>query len=289
MKKYADIDELRAHLTDRRRSGERIGFVPTMGGLHEGHLSLIRAARADCDEVVVSIFVNPTQFGEGEDYADYPRHEASDLAACRAEDVDVVFCPTVEQMYPSGDATRVVVGGVTEALCGPHRPGHFDGVTTVVAKLFNIVQPDRAYFGQKDAQQAVVIRRMTHDLRWPIDIVVCPTVREPEGLAMSSRNAYLSPDQRRQASSLYRSLMWARCEIEAGRREAEALKSGIRSRVEAAGPCVIDYVQLVDADTLEPRAVVEGRCLIALAVRIGSARLIDNILIEHVDTGPAQG
>jgi len=283
MRKFTTIADLRAHLEPQRRAGRRIGFVPTMGALHEGHLSLIRAARADCDEVVVSIFVNPTQFGPGEDYARYPRDEAADLAACRAEGVDVVFCPTVEQMYPPGDATRVVVARLTEVLCGPCRPGHFDGVTTVVAKLFNIVQPHRAYFGQKDAQQAVVIRRMTQDLCWPIEIVVCPTVREPDGLALSSRNAYLSADQRRQACCLYRSLEWARSEVEAGRRDAEALVAGMRRRIEEAGPCTIDYIQVVDAETLEPRSVVEGRCLIALAVRIGPARLIDNIIVEDVD------
>ncbi len=302
MRKFESIAELREALRGVREQGRRVGFVPTMGALHEGHLSLVRRARAECGCVVVSIFVNPTQFAPGEDYERYPRPIEADLESCRKEGVDLVFCPTAAAMYPPGSATTVAVRGMTETLCGPHRPGHFDGVTTVVAKLFNVVQPDAAYFGQKDAQQAVVIRRMTRDLCWPIEIVVCPTVREADGLAMSSRNAYLDAAQRKQAAALYRALTWARERIEGGRssprrhgdtekkegvesrrggqRDAAELVRGIRERITSAGPCMIDYVEIVDADELTPKERVEGRCLIALAVRIGPARLIDNVVVD---------
>jgi len=240
----------------------------------------MRAARAGCDLVVVSIFVNPAQFGPNEDYRAYPRPIEADLAACQAEAVDAVFCPAVEEMYPRGSATTVTVGGLTEGLCGAHRPGHFAGVTTVVAKLFNIVQPDVAYFGQKDAQQVVVIRRMARDLAWPIQIAICPTIRETDGLAMSSRNAYLTPPQRRQAASLYAVLSWAGEQIEAGQRDPQWLAAQMRNRLTAAGPCAIEYISVVDADDLSPKATVEGRCLLALAVRIGQARLIDNLVVD---------
>lgn len=280
MLKLDSIAELREYLRPHRRKCAVIGFVPTMGALHEGHRSLMRAARGDCGVVVVSIFVNPTQFGRGEDYNRYPRPIEADLAACHAEGVDAVFCPTVQEMYPEGSVTAVTVARLTEGLCGAHRPGHFDGVTTVVAKLFNIVQPDRAYFGQKDAQQAVVIRRMVRDLCWPIEIIVCPTIREPDGLAMSSRNAYLSPAERIQARCLSAALGWARDQIAAGRRDVAELVSQIRQRIASAGPCSIDYIEIVDAEELTPKERVEGRCLIALAVRIGSARLIDNVVVD---------
>lgn len=251
-----------------------------MGALHEGHRSLLRAARAACDVVVASIFVNPTQFGPNEDFAAYPRPLADDLAACQAEGVDMVFCPPVEEMYDPSAATTVAVARLTEGLCGAHRPGHFTGVTTVVAKLFNIVQPDVAFFGQKDAQQVVVIRKMVRDLLFPIEIVTCPTVREPDGLALSSRNAYLSPPERTQALCLSRALSFAREQIAGGARDTGRLLSAMRTQIESAGPCVIDYVDLVDADELTPKPRIEGRCLIALAVRIGRTRLIDNIVVE---------
>jgi pantoate--beta-alanine ligase len=244
----------------------------------------MRAARADCEQVVVSVFVNPTQFGPGEDFDKYPRTFDADWATCQAEGVDVVFYPAVSEMYPGDSITWVTVKRLTEGLCGAHRPGHFDGVTTVVAKLFNIVQPDAAYFGQKDAQQAAAIRRMVNDLLWPLEIVVCPTVREADGLAMSSRNAYLSPAARRQALSLSASLFWARDQILAGRCDVPDLTAEMRRRIEAAGPCVIDYVELVDADELTALKTARGRCLLALAVRIGDTRLIDNVV---VDAGPA--
>ncbi len=280
MKELQTISSVRDHLGPLRRAGKRIGLVPTMGAIHEGHRSLMRVARRDCQEVVVSIFVNPTQFAPGEDYEEYPRPIEGDLAACRAEGVDVVLCPPVAEMYPERSATTVSVARLTDGLCGPHRPGHFDGVTTAVAKLFNIVQPDAAYFGQKDAQQAVVIRRMVTDLLWPIEIVVCPTVREPDGLALSSRNAYLSPQARTQARSLFATLDWARGQIESGRRDVAPLLREMRERIEAAGRCSIDYLELVDADELTPKQVARGRCLIALAVRIGPARLIDNVVVD---------
>ena len=274
------IEAVRKHLRPVRQAGKRIGLIPTMGAIHEGHRSLMRAARADCDEVVVSIFVNPTQFGPGEDFGQYPQPVEADLAACQEEGVDSVFRPSVAEMYPEREATRVSVSRLSEGLCGAHRPGHFDGVTTVVAKLFNILQPDVAYFGQKDAQQAVVIRRMVKDLRWPIEIVVCPTIREPDGLAMSSRNGYLSPDQREQACCLYATLNWAREQIEAGRLEVVPLLAEMRERIESAGPCTIDYIKLVDAEELTTMETARGRCLVALAVRIGSARLIDNVVVD---------
>ena len=286
MLKLETVQDAHDYLRPHRQVGQRIGLVPTMGALHEGHRSLMRAARNDCDQVVVSIFVNPTQFGPGEDLERYPRPIETDLAACRHESVDAVFCPSVAEMYPEGSVTTVTVNRLAQGLCGAHRPGHFNGVTTVVAKLFNIVQPDAAYFGQKDAQQAVVIRRMTRDLLWPIEIVVCPTIREADGLAMSSRNVYLSPHERTQACCLHAALEWARQQIEAGRQDARPLLDKMRELIEAAGPCRIDYIELVDADDLTPKAVALGRCLLALAVHIGKARLIDNVVVDAA--GPSR-
>jgi len=251
-----------------------------MGALHEGHRSLIRRAKAECDVVVVSIFVNPTQFGPQEDFSAYPRPLEADLAICREDGADVVFCPPVSEMYDPAAATTVSVARLTERLCGAHRPGHFNGVTTVVAKLFNIVQPDVAFFGQKDAQQAVVLRKMVRDLLWPIEIVVCPIIREPDGLAMSSRNAYLSPTERRQALSLSAALAWAREQVAGGERSTPILIQGMTQRILEAGPASIDYVEVVDAEELTPVPQVEGACLLALAVRIGRTRLIDNVVIQ---------
>lgn len=280
MRKIQTIDELRSCLAPARRAGRTIGFVPTMGALHEGHRSLMRIARKECQEVVVSIFVNPTQFGPNEDFQKYPRPAEADLASCADERVDTVFMPSVEEMYPVGETTRVAVARLTEGLCGRFRPGHFDGVTTVVAKLFNIVQPDRAYFGQKDAQQVVVIRRMVRDLCFPLEIVTCPIIREPDGLAMSSRNRYLSAADRKQALCLSAALRWAQQTIAAGQRDVAALVAEMRKQIASSGPCRIDYVEIVDADNLTPTAKVAGRCLIALAVHIGPARLIDNVVVE---------
>ncbi len=274
------IAGVRQHVAAARRRGQRTGLVPTMGALHEGHLSLIRAAREDCSYVVVSIFVNPTQFAPGEDYRQYPRTPQPDLAACRGAGVDLVFAPSVDEMYDPHELTTVHVGGLTEGLCGGHRPGHFDGVTTVVAKLFSIVQPDVAYFGQKDAQQAVVIKKMVADLKFPIEIIVCPTVRDPDGLAISSRNAYLSPEQRRQALVLYQALQMAQREILAGQSEPDTVIRAMRDRITAAGACTIDYIEITDPDTLKPLDSIRGAALIALAVQIGPARLIDNVLVD---------
>ncbi len=280
LKKLETVDEVRAFTGPHRAAGRRIGLVPTMGALHEGHRSLIRAARRDCEIVIVSIFVNPTQFGPNEDFDEYPRPIEADLNACAAERADAVFCPVVSEMYDASASTTVHVDRLTQGLCGASRPWHFDGVTTVVSKLFNIVQPDAAYFGQKDAQQAAVIRKMTRDLSWPIEIVICPTVREPDGLAMSSRNVYLSPAEREQARSLSQALFAASEAINQGERDAVTVASSIRARIESAGPCSIDYVEVVDADELQPVDQVQGRVLIAVAVRIGSTRLIDNVMVD---------
>lgn len=274
------IADVRRTVAAARAQGKSIHFVPTMGALHEGHCSLMRAARGPNHFVVVSVFVNPTQFGPNEDFSKYPRPVEKDLAACCDEGVDLVFMPTAEEMYPAGATTTVHVAGVTETLCGPHRPGHFDGVATVVTKLFNIVQPDAAYFGQKDAQQAVVIRRMVADLNLPIEIVVCPIVREPDGVAMSSRNAYLSPEHRKQARCLVESLRLAERMVRDGERRTAVIIGAMRKHIDAAGPCAIDYVSAVDPHTLHSLEAIERRCLFALAVRIGSTRLIDNLVVE---------
>lgn len=254
--------------------------MPTMGALHVGHISLIEAARAECDFVVVSIFVNPTQFGAGEDLDKYPRPLEADLAICRNAGVDVVFAPTVEQMYGKENLTWVEVEQLTEPLCGRFRPGHFRGVTTVCAKLFNVVLPDVAYFGQKDAQQAAVIRRMVADLRMPLQIKVCPTVREPDGLAVSSRNKYLSADQRKDAACIYKSLDRCRQMIEAGVRDAGQIIAEMRKILEAVPSVEVEYVSLVEAESLQAPDRVRGRLLAAVAARIGQARLIDNILVD---------
>ncbi|GBC81766.1 Pantothenate synthetase [bacterium HR10] len=259
----------------------RVGFVPTMGYLHEGHLSLIRRARAECEAVVVSIFVNPTQFGPGEDYERYPRDEARDLALLEREAVDVVFVPTVEEMYPPGFSTWVeVTGPLAERLEGASRPGHFRGVATVVLKLFHLVQPHRAYFGEKDAQQLRIIRRLTTDLNLPIEIVACPIVREPDGVALSSRNVYLSPTEREHARALSRALALARRLIlEEGMREAAEVRRRLREYLCAAPGVTLDYVSLAHPETLEEVERIEGPVLVLVAARVGSARLIDNTLI----------
>ncbi len=273
------IEQVRDAVREARAAGRRIGFAPTMGALHEGHLSLIRRARDDGCWVVVSIFVNPTQFAPGEDYDKYPRDEAGDLALCEREQVGCVFLPDVPTMYPPDACTTVHVAKLTETLCGPHRPGHFDGVTTVVAKLLNIVQPDAAYFGRKDAQQLAVIRRMVRDLDMPVEIIGCDTVREPDGLALSSRNRYLSDDQRRRAVCLYQALCRARELIESGERDPRRVVAEMRRIVDAAEPDGVDYIEIVDPDDCQPVERIERPVLVALAVRIGPARLIDNMTL----------
>jgi pantoate--beta-alanine ligase len=255
------------------------GFVPTMGYLHEGHLSLVRRARAENDRVAVSIFVNPTQFGPHEDYARYPRDLERDLRLLEPLGVDLVFVPSVEEMYPPGFQTWVIVEEVSRPLEGASRPGHFRGVATVVAKLFNILQPDRAYFGQKDAQQTVVIRRMVQDLNIPVEIAICPTVREPDGLAMSSRNTYLNPEERRAATVLFRALQAAKARYEAGERDAERLREAMREVIRAEPLARIDYVSVAHPETLQELERVEGPALLSLAVYIGTTRLIDNLML----------
>ncbi len=276
----SDIDSARQAVREHQRNGRTVGLVPTMGALHEGHRSLIRASKSRCETTAVTIFVNPTQFGPGEDLDHYPRPIEDDLEACRAEGVDLVFTPTNEAMYPPGSHTTVHVAGLTDGLCGPHRPGHFDGVATVVTKLFNILPADQAFFGEKDYQQLVVIRAMARDLNLPIEIVACPTVREPDGLALSSRNAYLSPAERAQALSLSRSLFAARDQIAQGARDVTAIENGIRSSIRSAGPIKIEYVAIVDPETLAPLKTIDGPARICLAVRIGTCRLIDNIGVD---------
>jgi pantoate--beta-alanine ligase len=274
--------ELRSALEAPRREGRSIGLVPTMGYLHEGHLALLHSARAECDLVVMSLFVNPTQFGAGEDLDRYPRDEERDVRLASEAGVDIVFAPSVAEVYPEGFSSRVEVGGVlTEVLDGDraHRgPAHFRGVTTVVAKLFNLVGPDVAYFGQKDAQQAAVVRRMARDLDFPVRIEVLPTVREADGLAMSSRNAYLEPVDRERAAALSRALRAA----EAGARES-SLATGLEAAREELAEAGIEpeYLEARDAESLEPVAELNGRpVLVAVAARVGAARLIDNILIR---------
>lgn len=263
----------------------RLGFVPTMGYLHEGHLSLVRRAKAECGAAAVSIFVNPTQFGSNEDFARYPRDPERDLALLREAGADWVFLPEVETMYPPGATTAIDVGGVTGMLEGAVRPGHFRGVATVVAKLFNIVQPSRAYFGQKDAQQCVVIRRMVRDLDMSLDVVVCPTVRETDGLAMSSRNAYLKPAERQAATVLYRALCAAEARYADGERGAAALRETVRAVLATAPHDAVDYVSVADPETLaELDRVGPLGALLSLAVRFGGTRLIDNIALAG---GPA--
>jgi pantoate--beta-alanine ligase len=273
------IAGLRAELDAARARGASIGFVPTMGALHEGHLALIRAARERDDVVVVSIFVNPTQFNAGEELKKYPRDLARDLALAGEAGADLVFAPPAAEMYLPGASTWVDVEGLTEGLCGAARPGHFRGVCTVVTKLFNIVGPHRAYFGEKDAQQLAVIKRMVRDLDMRVEIVPCATVREPDGLAMSSRNVWLSPAERAQAPVLNRALTAARVAIENGERDAERLKTDMCAALADADLAKIDYVEIVDADSLEPVTTVDGPCLIALAVFFGDVRLIDNITV----------
>jgi pantoate--beta-alanine ligase len=276
------IESMRGFVKAARSAGKKIGLVPTMGALHIGHISLIEAAVKECDFVVVSIFVNPTQFGPGEDFEKYPRPLEADLKICEKAGVDVVFAPTPEQMYPSENISWVNVEKLTETLCGRSRPGHFRGVTTVCAKLFNIVTPDVAFFGQKDAQQSVVIKRMVADLDMGLEIVVCPTVREPNGLAVSSRNKYLIERQRQDAAYIYKSLQKCREMIEAGTTDVGVIKKKKKKVLEQVPSIEIEYVSIVDAESLQSIDHIIGKVLAAVAVRIGKARLIDNIL---VDTG----
>ncbi len=257
-----------------------VGLVPTMGALHAGHLSLVERARAENNSIIVTIFVNPTQFGAGEDLARYPRDLPRDLALLREAQADLVFTPTPELMYPPGFQTFIEVTGVSQGLEGERRPGHFRGVATVVAKFFNLIQPDRAYFGQKDAQQVAVIRQMARDLNFPLEIVVCPTVREPDGLAMSSRNVYLTPEQRQAAPVLYQALTAARDAYTVGERDPERLRQIMLTVLQSEPLASPEYVSVADADTLhELNEPIERSALLSMAVRMGSTRLIDNLLL----------
>jgi pantoate--beta-alanine ligase len=266
---------------EARRNDRVVGLVPTMGALHEGHFSLIRQAKQQCTPVVVSIFVNPKQFGPTEDFQKYPRQLESDRAALEELSVDYLFAPSGEEMYPDGFRTAVTVEGLSERLEGRTRPGHFRGVATVVLKLLEIVQPRFAFFGRKDAQQARIIRQMVRDLNVDAEIVVCPIVREPDGLALSSRNAYLRPDERRAATALYRSLDAVRAEIVAGERDAARLLISLRRVLDAEPKVAIDYAEIVDAETLEPVMSLRKNCYVLLAARVGSTRLIDNAFVEQ--------
>jgi len=280
MKICKTIGDMRTASRTARGEGERLGFVPTMGALHQGHLSLVRAAKAKCDLVAVSIFVNPLQFGPSEDLAKYPRTFERDRELLEKEAVDILFAPTPEEMYPEGAATYVTVEGLSEKLCGRSRPGHFRGVTTAVAKLFHIVEPDLAFFGQKDAAQTTIIRRMVRDLNLPVEIVVCPIVREPDGLAMSSRNAYLSPQERKSSLVLHRALIQVKNRFDQGERNAIALIAAGK-QVLAQEPAVrLDYFEIVDPTTLDPIQELTSPALVAVAAFVGSTRLIDNILLS---------
>jgi pantoate--beta-alanine ligase len=275
------VSQLREVLQPVRKMGKSVGFVPTMGYLHEGHLSLISTARATDDFVVVSVFVNPTQFGANEDLDSYPRDLPRDLKMLDGAQTDAVFCPAAKELYPDGYMTYVdVEGPMTRTLCGRSRPGHFRGVATIVTKLFHIVAPRRAYFGQKDAQQVAVIEQMAKDLDFDVRIVACPTVREADGLAMSSRNTFLTPAQRSQAPLIYQSLRQAAQIIETGERDAGSVIDFLKKNLAAIDSGAIDYVSIADARTLADLETLEGEVLIAVAIRLGRTRLIDNIRVE---------
>jgi pantoate--beta-alanine ligase len=274
------IAEVRTAVQKARSQALTIGLVPTMGALHAGHASLIRAARAEAGFVIVSIFVNPTQFGPNEDLSRYPRTFEADQQLCAAEGTDLIFAPTPAEMYPPDSRTFVEVTGMQDELCGASRPGHFRGVATVVLKLFNIATPDVAYFGQKDAQQARIIQQIVRDLNLPINVRICPIVREEDGLALSSRNRYLNPVQRRQAVVLYQALEEARRAIQAGERDSERIQRILAKRVAGTAEALLDYAAVVDANSLRPVSFLQGSVLIALAVKFGETRLIDNVKLE---------
>lgn len=280
MKLIKTIDEMRELRKATRKNGKRLGLVPTMGALHKGHLSLVHAARDKSDFVAVSIFVNPTQFGPNEDFAKYPRNLENDCALLELDRVDVVFVPSVDDMYPLGAITWVTVEGMSDRLCGKSRPGHFRGVTTVVAKLFHIIEPDIAFFGQKDAAQVAIIRRMVRDMNMPVEIEVGAIVREPDGLALSSRNAYLNSDERRSALVLHRSLERAQTLFEGGERDSSKLIAAGKRELSHEPQSRLDYFEVVDPDSLKPITTISNRALIAVAAFIGNTRLIDNLIVD---------
>ena len=270
---------MQAHSQSLKREGKTIGFVPTMGYLHEGHLSLIRLAKEKADVVVVSIFVNPTQFGPNEDLDNYPRDFKRDESLCKEEGVDVIFYPTPDEMYLQDHSVNIDETFLSKSLCGASRPGHFSGVVTIVAKLFNVVLPDMAVFGEKDAQQLRIIKRMVRDLNFPVEIISGPIVREPNGLAMSSRNAYLPVEARPHALCLKQALDDASNEFRLGERNVETLKQCMRAIIKNTPSTSIDYIEIVDNETLEPLSVISGSALVALAVNVGNTRLIDNVVL----------
>ncbi|MBI3597674.1 MAG: pantoate--beta-alanine ligase [Nitrospirae bacterium] len=280
MRLIRTIKQMQDLTSKLHRQGRIIGFVPTMGALHEGHLSLMRAARKRCDAVVVSLFVNPTQFGPNEDYARYPRDARGDAVLCRREKVDLLFMPTAEAVYPEGHDTQIRVGRIGEVLEGALRPGHFSGVATVVAKLFQMIQPDVAFFGQKDYQQTVVIRQLVRDLNFPVKIVACPTVRENDGLAMSSRNRYLSMEERRAARILFKALQKGKALLQQGERDATTVQEEMTRLIRQEPMAKIDYVSVGHPETLEDVSRIEGPVILLLAVWIGKTRLIDNALVK---------
>jgi pantoate--beta-alanine ligase len=280
MKIIKTIEEMRELRRAARKSGKRLGLVPTMGALHQGHLSLVQTARDKSDIVAVSIFVNPTQFTPHEDFAKYPRNLENDCQMLEHEYVDVIFAPSVEDMYPAGAVTWVTVEAMSDRLCGKSRPGHFRGVTTVVAKLFHIIEPDIAFFGQKDAAQVAIIRRMVRDLNMPVEIEVGAIVREPDGLALSSRNAYLSPGERNSALVLHRSLLRAQEFFEGGERISSKLIAAGKRELSSEPQARLDYFEIVDPDSLEPITTISNRALIAVAAFIGNTRLIDNLIVD---------
>jgi pantoate--beta-alanine ligase len=281
MKLIRTITEMREAVQRVRKQGLGLGLVPTMGALHAGHLALMRKARQECDALAASIFINPTQFGPGEDLAVYPRPLEQDLELCRQEGVDLVFHPQPEEMFPPGYSTFVQVEGLSEGLCGAFRPGHFRGVATVVLKLLNIVRPQRAYFGEKDYQQLVIIRRLVKDLDLSVEIIGVPTVRDEDGLALSSRNAFLTPGERGKALSLRRALLAAKGAFEAGEKRGSALEEAIKKELQSPG-IVIEYTEVVDAEDLHRLAEVKEHFLAAVAARVGKVRLIDNIIISAI-------
>ncbi len=280
MEVIKSVKKMQKRADEIREAKKIIGFVPTMGYLHEGHLSLVRIARKKADVVVVSIFVNPIQFLPEEDYNSYPRDFKRDKKLLQKEKVDIIFYPSVREMYPEKLLTKVSVSYLTETLCGEKRPGHFDGVATVVAKLFNIVKPHFAVFGEKDFQQQVVIKKMVKDLNFDVKIVTGPTVRERDGLAVSSRNEYLSPEERKRAPVLYRSLELAKKMVKKGEKDPEKIKKAMLEMIKKEKPSKIDYVEIVNPETLHPVPKIEKKVLVAVAVRFGKARLIDNILLK---------
>ena len=277
---HRSIEDMRSTSRAARLTGLRLGLVPTMGALHDGHLSLVRAAKAQCDAVVVSIFVNPLQFGPNEDLAKYPRTFERDCELLEREGIDFLFAPSAEEMYPADAVTYVTVEGLSDKLCGRSRPGHFRGVTTVVAKLFDIVEPDLAFFGQKDAAQVAIIRRMVRDLDFAVEIMVCPIVREPDGLAMSSRNAYLSPQQRKSALVLYRSLAEVKRRFDQGEHNPANLIAAGKQVLAQESAVRLDYLEIVDPDTLDRLPELNRPALVAVAAFVGSTRLIDNLLLS---------